>query len=164
METSECTMEKIYMEYSSKVLRYVRSKISNPQDAEDVCSSVFLKVQRGLPEYDKSRSSLSTWIYSIAHNAVIDFYRRSHKNVQLDEEIACTEDGFEDIYNDEALNALAAALESLSPRESDIIVLHYYSGKSLKEIAALMDMSYSNIKVVHKKVISRLKKQLQFKI
>ena len=66
-------MEKIYMEYGGKVLRYVRSKISDPQDAEDVCASVFLKVQRGLSAYDDSRSSLSTWIYSIAHNAVIDF-------------------------------------------------------------------------------------------
>ena len=115
-------MEKIYMEYNSKVLRYVRSKISDPQDAEDVCASVFLKVQRGLSAYDDSRSSLSTWIYSIAHNAVIDFYRSSHKNVQLDEEIACTEDGFEDIYNNEMLNTLASALENLSPRERDVII------------------------------------------
>ena len=71
MKTSERTMEKIYMDFGGKVLRYVRSKISDPQDAEDVCASVFLKVQRGLSAYDDSRSSLSTWIYSIAHNAVI---------------------------------------------------------------------------------------------
>ena len=144
------------MEYSDKVLRYVRSKISDPQDAEDVCASVFLKVQRG--------SSLSTWIYSIAHNAVIDFYRRSRETAPLDEEIACTEDGFEDIYNNETLNTLASALENLSPRERDVIILHYYSGKSLKEIAALMNMSYSNMKLLHKKALLHLKKQMRFKI
>lgn len=157
-------MEKIYAEYSSKVLRYVRSKISNLQDAEDVCSSVFLKVQRGLALYDDSKASLSTWIYSIARNAVIDFYRRFREPELLKEEIACTEDGFEEVCNDETLNELAAALENLSPRESDIIVLHYYSGKSLKEIAKLMQMSYSNMKSLHKQALSRLKKLLQFKI
>ena len=157
-------MEKIYMEYGGKVLRYVRSKISDPQDAEDVCASVFLKVQRGLSAYDDSRSSLSTWIYSIAHNAVIDFYRRSRETAPLDEEIACTEDGFEDIYNNETLNTLASALENLSPRERDVIILHYYSGKSLKEIDALMNMSYSNMKLLHKKALLHLKKQMRFKI
>lgn len=164
METSERTMEKIYMEYRSKVQRYVRTKISNPQDAEDVCSSVFFKVQRGLTLYDDSRASLSTWIYSIARNAVVDFYRRSRQTVQLDEEIVCTEDGFEDIYNEETLDLLASALESLSSRESDVIILHYYSGKSLKEIADLMQMSYSNMKALHKKALFRLKKLLRFKI
>ncbi|HIU59156.1 MAG TPA: sigma-70 family RNA polymerase sigma factor [Candidatus Scatosoma pullistercoris] len=156
-------MEKIYMEYSDKVLRYVRSKISDPQDAEDVCSAVFLKVQKGLSLYDHAKSSFSTWIYSIARNAVIDFYRRSRETAPLDEEIACTENGFEDICNDEMLDLLASALESLSPRESDVIVLHYYSGKSLKEIAASMQMSYSNMKLLHQKALSKLKKLLQFK-
>ncbi len=157
-------MEQIYREYSGKVLRYARSKISNPQDAEDICSAVFLKIQRGLPLYDSARSSLSTWIYSIAHNAVVDFYRRAHAAELLDEEIACTEDGFEDIYRDEMLEALAAALERLPPRESDVIILHYYTGKTLKEIADLMKMSYSNMKSLHKKALSRLKKLLQFAI
>ena len=52
MAASEYTMEHIYMEYKSKVLRYVRLKISDLQDAEDVCSTVFMKIQIGLPLYD----------------------------------------------------------------------------------------------------------------
>ena len=157
-------MESIYKEYSDKVLRYARSKISNPQDAEDVCSAVFLKIQRGLPQYDPSKSSLSTWIYSIARNAVIDFYRRSRTDEQLDEEIACTEDGFETLYEEETLEALAAALERLPTRESDVIILHYYSGKPLKEIAQRMKMSYSNLKSLHKKALVHLKKQLRLEL
>ena len=157
-------MEYIYREYSDKVLRYVRSRISNPHDAEDVCSTVFLKIQQGLPLYDSSRSSLSTWIYSITRNTVTDFYRRMHVVEELNEEIASPENEFGALYNDEMLEALASALESLPRRECDVIVLHYYSGKPLKEIAELMKMSYSNIKLLHKKALAHLKKLLQFKI
>lgn len=162
MAASEYTMEHIYMEYKSKVLRYVRLKISDLQDAEDVCSTVFMKIQIGLPLYDSTKSSLSTWTYSVAHNAVIDFYRRTRPAEQLDEKIVCSEDGFEDVYNNETLNELAAALENLPRRESDVIILHYYSGKTLKEIAEMMKMSYSNMKLLHQKALVRLKKELQF--
>lgn len=163
--TAERTMERIYREFSDKVLRYARSKISDLHDAEDVCSTVFLRVQQGLPRYDSAKASLSTWIYSIARNTVADFYRHTRAVEPLNEEIVCCEeDGLENLYNDETLEALAAALESLPKRESDIIVLHYYSGKQLKEIAVLMKMSYSNIKSLHKKALAHLKKLLQFRL
>lgn len=82
----------------------------------------------------------------------------------MKEEILCTEDGFEDLYNDETLNELADALEKLPPRECDVIVLHYYSGKSPKEIAGLMQMSCPNLKSLRKKALVRLRKLLQFQI
>ena len=55
---------------------------------------------------------------------------------------------------------LADALEMLDIRLRDIIILHYYGGKSLKEIATAMNMSYPNIKILHKKALNQLKKML----
>lgn len=154
-------MDRIYREYREKVLRYARSKIASPQDAEDVCSEVFLKVQRGLAGFDERKASLSTWIYSVARNAVIDFYRRFRVFGQMDEEIACTEDGFEEILNAETLEELAVALEHLPERERNLIILHYYSGFSLKEISHRMGISYSYIKELHVKALVRLKKDMR---
>ena len=57
----------------------------------------------------------------------------------------------------ETLDILADALEQLDTRLRDIIILHYYGGKSLKEIAAAMGMSYPNMKILHKKALNRLK-------
>ena len=164
MTTSEYSIERIYKDYGAKVLGYARSKISNPQDAEDVCSTVFLKIQQGLPFYDSSVSSLSTWIYAIARNTVIDFYRRARPVEQLNEEVVIADDTFESIFNEEMLEELAAALEKLPQRECNIILLHYYSGKSLKETAELMKISYSNVKIPHKKALAHLKRQMQFEL
>ena len=162
MTTNERSMDCIYREYCEKVLRYARSKLPSPQDAEDVCSAVFLKVQRGLSSFDERKASLSTWIYSITRNSVIDFYRRSYVFAQVDEELACAEDMFEGILNAETLEELACALESLSDRERNIILLHYYSGFSLKAIAERLGISYSHLKALHGKALLRLKQDLRF--
>lgn len=150
-------MERIYREYGEKVFRYALSKLPSRHDAEDACSLVFLKVQKNFSKYDQSKASLSTWIYSIVHNVVVDFYRRTQVFEVLEDDIVCTDDDFEDIFNDETLEELAAALEVLPVKEYKIIILHYYSGKSLREIANTLQMSYSNAKVLHQKALTHLR-------
>ena len=84
-------MEKIYLEYKEKVFRYVRGKVSNVADAEDVTSEIFLKIQTSLGSYDEEKATLSTWIYTITHNAVCNFYRaQSKRALPLDENAFCS--------------------------------------------------------------------------
>lgn len=71
--------DKIYLDYKEKVAAYVRNRIADPYAAEDVVSKIFLKVYRKLEYYDESRASLSTWIYSITRNTVIDYYKREKR-------------------------------------------------------------------------------------
>ena len=60
------------------------------------------------------------------------------------------------------LTELAEALSRLEVRQRDLIILHYYDGKTLKEIAATFGMSYIYIKVLHKKTLQTLKKLLSW--
>lgn len=62
--------------------------------------------------------------------------------------------------NDRLSAMLADALGTLDIRLRDIIILHYYGGKTLKEIATAMNMSYPNMKVLHKKALNQLKKMI----
>ena len=64
-----------------------------------------------------------------------------------------------DIIKAEMLDQLADALESLADRERDLIILHYYSNLTLKEIAVKMRMSYANVKIIHKKALSKMRGQ-----
>ncbi len=65
--------DEIYTEYRDKVFSYTRSKVQNYQDAEDLCEDVFVKVFQKLDKYDESKSAISTWIYNITKNTVIDY-------------------------------------------------------------------------------------------
>ena len=160
MNEDRLTAERVYREYYPRILGYVRSKLSSPQEAEDVCSSAMLKIVRGLPTFDPEKSSLSTWIYTIVRNTLTDHYRSRRSHEELGEDIPYEGDDFEEILQEERLEELAAALEKLPQRERDVIILHYYSGISLREISEAIGMSYSNMKIIHRKALAGLKKHL----
>lgn len=152
--------ERIYIEFKDRVARYVRGKVGNEHDAEDVVSDVFVKVFNGLSDFDENKASLSTWIYTITRNAVIDYFRASKRLCELPEELYSEDDTEQNIINAEMLERLADALERLNERERDIIVLHYYSGRTLKDIAQIMSISYSYIKLLHLNALKELRKYI----
>lgn len=149
--------ERIYAEFKDRVTRYICGKISNIHDAEDIVSDVFVKVFNGLANYDESKSSLSTWIYTITRNTLADHFRTSKYFCEIPEEL-CSKDDVEGVLlNEEMLDCLANALLQLEKRERDIIILHYYSGKTLKEIAEMINVSYSYIKLLHANALKVLR-------
>ena len=153
-------MEKIYLEYREKVFRYVRGKVRNLADAEDVTSEIFLKVQTSLSSYDEEKATLSTWIYTITHNTVCNYYRdESKRALSLDENApgSCTDDVMTEIENEILKENLARALETLTEREQDIIVLYYYHEIPLKDIAIKMGITYTNAKYIKHQAINKLK-------
>ena len=153
-------IEDIYQRYYSKVLSYLLSRVRPPEEAEDVCSEVFEKVLRGLHTYDESKSAISTWIYRITHNAVLDHRRKQHPTEELDEG-AMPEDLLEDtLLRSENLTALAAALERLDDVEHDVIVLRYYEGYTRQEVSERMGIPYHTIVRRERSALSQLKSLL----
>lgn len=152
--------ERIYAEYKDKVTGYIRGKISNSHDVEDIVSDVFVKVFRGLSGYDESKSSISTWIYTITRNTLTDYFRRAKYFCEIPEELCSGEDAEEALLNGEMLDCLTNALSQLGQRERDIVILHYYSGKTLKEIAEMIGISYSYIKLLHANALKKLRKMI----
>ena len=154
-------MEKIYLEYREKVFRYVRGKVASTADAEDVTSEIFWKVFSSLNSYDEEKATLSTWIYTITHNTVCNYYREQSKRaLSLEENALCadTDDGVvAEIENEILKENLAIALETLTEREQDIIVLYYYHEIPLRDIAIKMGITYTNAKFIKHQAISKLK-------
>ena len=148
------TAEQIYLQYHDKVRTYVRGKIQDPHDVEDLVSAVFMKIVQKLDSYDPAKASVSTWVYTITRNTVTDHFRARRALVAL-EDYMVDEAPMELGYD--ALDSLADALLALKERERDLIVLHYYTGHTLKEVAEMMGMSYINAKVIHKKALESLR-------
>ncbi|MDD2447165.1 MAG: sigma-70 family RNA polymerase sigma factor [Tissierellia bacterium] len=155
--------EQVYLDYKDKVYSYIRGKVSN-DDVEDLLSSVFLKVYQNLDRFDSSKASLSTWIYTITHNEVCNYYRgKTNQGALVDIEAVLnitnnTEPFIEKLIREEEIEALANALEKLPERERDIIVLRFYHGYSPAEVGRLMKISYSNAKFLQHRAIGKLKK------
>ena len=149
------TGEEIYLQYCDKVSAYIRGKVENHHDAEDLVSAVFLKVYQKLDTFDPEKASISTWIYTITHNTVTDYYR-SRRSALAFADYMDWED-FPEEEPDEALEKLADALITLQERERDLILLHYYKGYTLKQVADMMKISYVYAKVIHKNALNRMR-------
>lgn len=153
--------EKIYAEYKEKVERYISGKVRNSCDAEDLVSSVFLKVYGSKDSFDERKASISTWIYTITRNTVIDYFRKCKEVYPIDIDLVDENAFCKEFESEEILSDLADALVLLEKRQRDLIILHYYDGKTLKSIADDFGMSYINIKIMHKKALNFLKTKLK---
>lgn len=153
-------IETIYAQFSTKVMGYIHARVRNRADAEDLCSDVFEKIHRKLADFDPSKASVSTWVFTITRNTVIDHYRRSKPTEELDETLSDDTEIDEGLLNSESLSELAGALRSLPEELRDLIVLRYYDGKPLTEVAEIMGLSYGAVKLRHQSAIAKLRRLL----
>ncbi|MDO4991261.1 MAG: sigma-70 family RNA polymerase sigma factor [Eubacteriales bacterium] len=147
--------DTVYREYRPKVLDYIRSHVSDARDAEDLCSEVFRKA---LEHFSSERGEgVSSYIYTITRNTVVDYYRTRRVHAPLDEELP-SQDSMEDaLVTADGLEALARSLRALPEPERDLIVLHYYANNSLREIADKMELSYGAAKRLHQSALRHLR-------
>ena len=149
----------IYTQYCDKVFGFIRSKIFNQTEAEDIVQTVFLKVYSNLDKYDETKASLSTWIYTITRNTVYDYLKekRDHPVLELMDNTVYSADEPEDsILNNEALEELACALEKLPQDQRDIIILVYYKNLDRRKVAEMFGMTYGQLRYLHDKAMKRL--------
>ena len=149
----------IYAQYRDKVFGFVRSKIYNQTEVEDIVQTVFLKVYSNLDKYDETKASLSTWIYIITRNTVYDYLKdkRDHPVLELIENTEESEEKTDDsLLNQEALEELACALQKLPQNQRDIIILIYYKNLDRRKVAEMLGMTYGQVRYLHDKAIKRL--------
>ena len=153
--------------YEAKLLRYIRRLgVRNSEDGEDVLQDIFIKVYKNLNAFDSSLS-FSSWIYRIAHNEAISFYRKQSVRPE-GHQIADSEDVlmwlpeadttsaerlFDTTVNAEALRA---ALGTLDTKYRDAIILRYFEHKEYDEISDILKIPIGSVGTL----IHRGKKQL----
>ena len=153
-------IEQIYKEYHDRVMGYIYARLRSRADAEDLCQDVFVKLNKKLDSFDAGKASISTWIYSITRNRVIDFYRVSHPHEELDENLAQDSSVDDSLLNNETLGELAEALEKLPAELREIVVRRYYDGMPLTEIAKAMNMSYGMVKLRHNSALELIRRSM----
>ncbi len=153
--------EQIYKDYKDKVYSYVLHRVHSKEDAEDLVTDIFIKIIDKYESFDESKAGISTWIFQITRNRVIDYYRSYKMPEEVPEDLAGDGDVDEGIISEETLSELAAALEKLPEQQKDIIVQRYYHGKTLQEISRMMSLSYGVTKLRHKEALIRLQNYMK---
>ena len=160
MET-QSIIAGIYEQYRERIYGYFISRVNNAPLAEDLCSEVFLKLCEKYDSFDETKASLSTWMYTVTRNTLTDYYRGRRVTEELPETISDGSDMDETLCHAEMLDMLADALEKLDGKCRDVIILHYYSGLTLRDIAVKMGISYTYVKYLHNRALAEMRKNFE---
>ncbi len=145
------SFEILLSRHKSKVFGYIMSKVKNKDIADDIFQDTFIKAINSLKKgtYNEEGKFLP-WIFRIAHNLIIDHFRRikTQKIVNHREDYNLfdfIEDGSltaeKKIIKKEIFNDLAKLIDLLPDSQKTVLQLRYYEDKSFKEIAELCDIS-----------------------
>ena len=74
----------LYDHYLPRIYRFVLLKVSHREDAEDLSHQAFLKAWENIEQYDFRGYSFGSWLYRIARNVTIDYYRSAKTEVSTD--------------------------------------------------------------------------------
>lgn len=153
---------EFYEEYLPKILKYVSYKISDRYLAEDLTSTVFEKALTKFKTYNSKKAAVSTWIFAIAKNTLIDHFRAAYreKTIQLDDTFDVPQDSKtpeETVIDEEKWKMLQRCVLKLAPNEQEIIALKFSSRMTNRQIADVLGLSDSNVGVILYRAIRRLR-------
>jgi RNA polymerase sigma-70 factor (ECF subfamily) len=138
-------LERLLDRHEQQVFRMAVMVLRDVGRAEDVTQDIFVKLWRALPDYD-GRASVSTWLYTIARNTCLsaaraESYRRTRS---LDERPEPAAPG---PSREPALDlTLARGIETLPEIQREVITLFYLQERSVRDVAALLDLPEGTVK------------------
>lgn len=156
----------LYNKYQPKIYRFIYFKVGHREEAEDLCHQVFLSAWQNITNYKHRGFSFSAWIYSIARNKIIDYYRlkKNFSDIEIEEVEAISGENpgrnFDSLVEKENLKK---AIRRLLPDEQDIIILRFIEDTNLKETAKILNKSEISIRVKQHRAIKKLRKILDKK-
>lgn len=152
---------ELYNRYSARVYHKCLAMVKEKSLAKDLAHDVFIKVFTHLDNY-KGTAELSFWIYAITYNHCISYLRKAKKIRfdTLDEALDSEDEGeallTEKIVQDLRITQLDLLLKKLKPEEEVILLMRYQEGMSVKQIAAILKVGESAVKMRLKRCRGKL--------
>lgn len=159
-------LAQIYETFFPKIYNYIFYRVLHKEAAEDLVSTVFLKVAENFGSYDPGRGAVSTWIYTIAENVLNDHFRRAHAVPVSFEELGDSRKlsvDFEEQSNlikDEQRRELYRALAELDRQSREIVAKRYFLEKTIREIAKEQEINENTAYTLHRRAIEKLRKTI----
>ncbi|GAH62488.1 unnamed protein product, partial [marine sediment metagenome] len=120
---------QLYEEHFDKIYRYVTLRIGNETEAEDMTQQVFLNALESISSYKWKGIPFSAWLFRIAHNQVVDYFRKKKRTaVPLDESLASKDDNPQLVIEQKLdIEQLLLATKQLTAAQREVISLRFAS-------------------------------------
>jgi RNA polymerase sigma-70 factor, ECF subfamily len=152
---------ELYDRYIDRIYKFIYLKTSSREVAEDITSEVFYKAMNSIGSFRTTEewTSFKSWIYTIANNKVIDFYRTQKQVADIEDcyDLWIHNDFSWDVDNKDKLDKVFDFIATLKVDQKEVVLLRIWEDLSYKEISEITGKSLDNCK----KIVSRSLKNIQ---
>ena len=156
----------LYEHFSDQIFRYVSFKTGSPAEAEDITGDVFVRMLSSIHSFKWQGHPYSSWLFRIAHNLVVDYFRKKgrSKTVPIEEASATTGVSSSDLVSHVELNLsmreVRGAMEGLTDLQREVISLRFAGGLSISETARAVGKKENAVKALQHAGLKKLRRIL----
>ncbi|MFC1980929.1 sigma-70 family RNA polymerase sigma factor [Chloroflexota bacterium] len=156
----ENMLSDLYQEYYDKISHYAYARIGNRAEAEDIAGEVFLRALKSLGSYQERDVPMQAWLFKIAHNLVIDYFRKTanQKTVPIDDLPLRSKDNPQAIAEKNIeLERVKKAMQYLTEEQREVVNLRFFGGLTSKESGQLLKKSDGAVREMQRAAIEKLR-------
>ena len=157
---------ELYDQYAPLIYAYLYRRVHDAQLAEDLTGEVFVRVLQAIQSKQFWHTSFRGWLYRIAHNLLVDHYRKQPPvpMLALDEQLVAAQ-GDPDSALAEKLShqRLLAAISHLTPDQQHVLVLRFGEQLAAREVAEVMGKSVGAVEVLQHRALTALRRIIKEK-
>ncbi len=162
----EDALAHIYDTFAPAIYRYIYRRTGHQNTAEEITAETFHRFLVALKRGGGPTEHLSAWLYRVAHNLIVDFYRRQPPQEpasldELEEMPAEPESGVARVERQMEVAQARAALRQLTPLQQQIITLRYLEDLSHEEIARVVERTEGAVKALQHRALDNLRRILE---
>lgn len=152
----------LYDFYVKKIYNFIYFRTHHKETAEDITSQVFMRALKAIESFKGDNGSFSSWLYAIARNSVIDYYRTQKSNLDINDVWGLEDksDIVKDIDTKVALEKIQKYLLKLAPEQREVIIMRLWDQLSYKEISDITGKSEASLKMAFSRTIGKLREDI----
>lgn len=162
--TQADALGRLYEIYYDRIFRFCIHRLFDKEIAEDVTSVVFLEVARKIRGFSgQTEQDFANWVYSIAANQANATIRKTSRRKKLLERAASSVGASHSTDNNSEPDwpRLYAAILKLKPKHQTIVTLRFFENLPYEQIAQIMNIKETTLRVTLHRILNRLRSQLQ---
>lgn len=154
---------RLYEENVDKVYRYLRARLNEPADAEDVTVEVFIKAMQALPSYQSRGAPFAAWLMRIAHNEMVNFVRKRarRRESSLEGVEVASDDPIDTALAMAASAEVRQAMQRLTDLQQQVLSFRFGSELSIQETARAMNRKDGAVKFLQHSALQALRRVLE---
>jgi RNA polymerase sigma-70 factor (ECF subfamily) len=154
----------LYERHMMSIYRYVYYRIGEVREAEDLTETIFVKAWQALPNFRRSKASFKTWLYRVAHNLLVDYYRTLKVELELPEDSLLQSPSpqpEEQVIAMEQSEQIGKAIRKLNPQHQEVLTLRFINDMSHEETGEVMGKSAGAVRVLQHRALKALREQFE---